>query len=69
MENCHVSHERFKFLIGLIAIAYTIATDRGTRVRRKKCNAMSLVPSPSIGLLNSTVIFGLACTEPFGLTR
>lgn len=36
MEHCHVRDQRFLALVGLIAIAYTIATDRGTRIRRKK---------------------------------
>jgi hypothetical protein len=35
MEHCHVNHQRFLALVGLMAIAYTIATDRGTRIRRK----------------------------------
>ncbi|MBW4418960.1 MAG: IS4 family transposase [Myxacorys californica WJT36-NPBG1] len=35
MEHCHVNHERFLALLGLIAIAYTISTERGTRIRRQ----------------------------------
>jgi hypothetical protein len=36
LENCRVSKPRLIALVGLIAIAYTIATDRGRRIRRQK---------------------------------
>jgi hypothetical protein len=36
MENCHVSDQRFIALVGLIAIAYTISTQRGEKIRAKK---------------------------------
>jgi hypothetical protein len=46
MENCHVRDKRFLALVGLMAIAYTIATDRGTRIRRKKVQHYVARPQP-----------------------
>jgi Transposase DDE domain len=45
MENCHVSHQRFIALVGLIAIAYTISTQRGEKIRAKKVQHYVARPS------------------------
>jgi Transposase DDE domain len=45
MENCHVSDQRFIALVGLIAIAYTIATSRGEKIRAKKVQHYVARPS------------------------
>jgi hypothetical protein len=46
MENCHVSDQRFIALVGLIAIAYTISTQRGQKIRAKKVQHYVARPTP-----------------------
>ena len=48
LESCRATGRRFQALVLLVAIAYTVATDKGKRIRRKQIqHYVGRVPEPN----------------------